>query len=134
MKLLLSFWREAAIGLLIVTLLLCWNELGNKQKAIAQLNTDIAVLNDRMATDGKWVAATTDILKNVIEAQNEGIDRVLNSIEQSNTEISSSMAAVRAENAKRVDSLRTFISNMPTATTCEGLMDNLIKNGEAVKW
>lgn len=134
MTIALKFWREIAIGLLLIAVVVSWNVIQQRNDAIHQLDIQIAEINTRTATDNKWVAATTEVLTQMVDAQNKGIDRVLAGINQSTANITGTVNVVRVENAKKVAGLQTFIATLPTATDCTVMMDNMIRNGEAVQW
>lgn len=129
-----KFWREIAIGLLIVGMIATWNVIQARNDTIHQMDIVLAEYKTQTATDNKWVSATTAVLTQVIDSQNEGIDRVLAGIDKSSTEITSSVNVARAENAVKVAGLKAFISDLPTATDCSTMINNMIRNGEAIQW
>lgn len=130
----LKFWRE---GLIAVALGLCftlWTMIGNRNETINGLNQEITRITAINDTNGKWTTATTSVLTSVINEQNAGIDRVLTAVSESAAGIAASVDAKRAEDAKSDAAIRTIINNLPKATSCEIMMENLIKSGGAIKW
>ncbi|MNI37018.1 hypothetical protein D3C73_910900 [compost metagenome] len=130
----LKFWRE---GLIAVALGLCftlWTMIGNRNETINGLNQEITRITAINDTNGKWTTATTSVLTSVINEQNAGIDRVLTAVSESAAGIAASVDAKRAEDAKADAAIRTIINNLPKATSCEIMMENLIKSGGAIKW
>lgn len=130
----LTYWREVVIAGLIAAVALTMSALESRNTEIKELNQEIVRINAVNDTNNKWTEATSSVLTNVIAEQNAGIDRVIGAISQSSADIAVSMDAKRAEDAKANAALKTYINNLPKATDCSIMMDNLIKNGGAVKW
>lgn len=129
-----NYWKEGAIALLIAAVIAMYSVIGNRNDEISALNQEIARINAINTTNDKWTQATSDVLTSVVAEQNAGIDRVIGAISQSSADISTTMDAKRAEDAKANAALKTYINNLPKATDCSVMMDNLIKGGNAVKW
>lgn len=131
---LFAYWREVAIVGLIAAFALAMSALDSRNNEIKDLNQEIVRINAVNDTNNKWTEATSSVLTNVIAEQNAGIERVIGVISQSSADIASSMDAKRAEDAKANASLKTYINNLPKATDCSVMMDNLIKSSGAIKW
>lgn len=129
-----KFWKEGVIALLIAAVITMYSVIGNRDDEISTLNQEIARINAVNTTNEKWTQATSDVLTSVVAQQNAGIDRVIGAISQSSADIATTMDAKRAEDAKANTALKTYINNLPKATDCSVMMDNLIKAGGAVKW
>lgn len=129
-----NYWKEGAIALLIAAVIAMYSVIGNRNDEISALNQEIARINAINTTNDKWTQATSDVLTSVVAEQNAGIDRVIGAISQSSADIATTMDAKRAEDAKANAALKTYINNLPKATDCSVMMDNLIKGGNAVKW
>lgn len=130
----IKFWKEIAIGGLLIVTLVGWNVLMQRNDTIDALEKQIVALNATVAADNKWVAAQTEALKTVIDSQNQGIKQVIDRINHSSSEVAAKVDRTRAENAARVAKLNATIESLPDATTCTIMMENLIRNGQAVPW
>lgn len=130
----LRYWREALIAALLALLVTAWNVIGARNDQIRDLDIAMAKLEATTETDTKWTTATTNVLTQMIQNQNEGIDRVLTGINTASNEITSKVDQTRNDNAKKVSDLKNFISTLPTATDCSVMMENMIRSGEAVQW
>ncbi|MNC63261.1 hypothetical protein D3C75_1133680 [compost metagenome] len=108
--------------------------IGNRNETINGLNQEITRITAINDTNGKWTTATTSVLTSVINEQNAGIDRVLTAVSESAAGIAASVDAKRVEDAKADAVMRTYINSLPKATSCEIMMENLIKSGGAIKW
>lgn len=129
-----NYWKEGVITLLIAALFAMYSVVDGRDSEISTLNQEIVRINAVNATNNKWSQATSEVLTSVVAEQNAGIDRVMNAISQSSTDIATAMDIKRADDAKANAALKTYINNLPKATDCSTMMDNLIKNGGAVKW
>lgn len=130
----LRYWREALIAALLALLVTAWNVIGARNDQIRDLDIAMAKLEATTETDTKWTTATTNVLTQMIQNQNEGIDRVLTGINTASNEITTKVDQTRNDNAKKVSDLKNFISTLPTATDCSVMMENMIRSGEAVQW
>lgn len=129
-----KYWKEGVIALLIASVVAMYSVIGSRNDEISSLNQEITRINAVNTTNEKWTQATSDVLTSVVAEQNAGIDRVIGAISQSSVDIANNMDIKRAEDAKANAALKTYINNLPKATDCSIMMDNLIKNGGAVKW
>lgn len=129
-----KYWKEGVIALLIASVAAMYSVIGSRNDEISSLNQEITRINAVNTTNEKWTQATSDVLTSVVAEQNAGIDRVIGAISQSSVDIANNMDIKRAEDAKANAALKTYINNLPKATDCSIMMDNLIKNGGAVKW
>lgn len=129
-----KYWKEGAIALLIVAVIAMYSVIGNRDKEISSLNQEITRINAVNTTNEKWTQATSDVLTSVVAEQNAGISRVIGAISQSSADIANNMDIKRAEDAKANTALKSYINNLPKATDCSIMMDNLIKGGNVVKW
>lgn len=130
----LKFWREGLLAVALGLLVTMWTMIGNRNETIIGLNQEITRITAIADTNGKWTTATTSVLTSVIDEQNSGIDRVIKAVSESTAGITASVDAKRADDAKADATLRTYINNLPKATSCDIMMENLIKSGGAVKW
>jgi hypothetical protein len=130
----LSYWREGVIAIALGLCFTLWTMIGNRNETITGLNQEITRITAINDTNGKWTTATTSVLTSVITEQNSGIDRVIKAVSESAAGITASVDAKRADDAKADAALRTYINNLPKATSCDIMMENLIKSGGAVKW
>lgn len=134
MTIFLRYWREALIAGLLALLVTAWNVIGARNETIRDLDIAMAKLEASTETDAKWTQATTDILTQMIQNQNDGIDRVVNGINDATGAITAKVDQTRTDNAKKVSDLKNFIGTLPTATDCSVMMENMIRSGEAVQW
>lgn len=130
----LSYWREVLIAIALGALVTMWTMIGNRNETITGLNQEITRITAINDTNGKWTTATTSVLTSVITEQNSGIDRVIKAVSESAAGITASVDAKRAEDAKNDAALRTYVNNLPKATDCNIMMQNLIKSSGEVKW
>ena len=130
----LSYWREVVIAIALGVCFALWTVIGNCNETINGLNQEITRVTAISETNGKWTAATTSVLSSVIDEQNAGIDRVIKAVSESSAGIAATVDAKRADDAKADAALRAYIGNLPKATNCTIMMENLIKSGGAVKW
>lgn len=130
----LSYWREVVIAIALGVCFALWTVIGNRNETINGLNQEITRVTAISETNGKWTAATTSVLSSVIDEQNAGIDRVIKAVSESSAGIAATVDAKRADDAKADAALRAYIGNLPKATNCTIMMENLIKSGGAVKW
>jgi len=130
----LKFWREGLMAIALGLMFMMWTMIGNRNDTITGLNQEIVRMTAINDTNGKWTTATTNVLTSVIGEQNAGIDRVINAVSESAAGITATVDAKRADDAKANAVLKTYITNLPKATDCSVMMDNLIKSGGAVKW
>lgn len=134
MNFIVKFWRELALVGLFVSLMVAFNEVQQRDDTINQLNVDIAARDATAATDHKWVKAQADMVTSVINSQNDAIQRVIDALEVTSNDITSKVDVTRSDNAKKAEQLRSLIKDLPIATNCTILMENMIKNGQAVQW
>lgn len=130
----LSYWREALLVMAIAVIVTLWSTIDDRDETIAGLNDNLTRVTAVAETNTKWNAATTSVLTSVIDEQNAGIDRVIKAVNQSSTDIAAVMDARRVDDAKADVAMKAYISNLPKATNCDIMMDNLIKSGGAIKW
>lgn len=127
------YWREVALAALLLCIGFMWHVIQNRDGTINGLNTEIAQINATNTTNNKWTQATTDVLQNVIKTQNEGIQSLKDVLQQSNADIKRDFDAKRQADAKQSAELKTYITKLPKATDCSGMMQNLINFGQQVK-
>ena len=127
-------WRESLIAALIAALIFCYSVVQTRNDTIKERDIEITKITATSQTDAKWSTATTAMLQTVIQNQNQSIQDVLLGIKNSSAEVTRAMDATRKDNAQKTADLKKAIKSMPKPTSCEMMMDNLIKTGKATSW
>lgn len=127
-------WRESLIAALVAALIFCYSVVQARNDTIKERDIEITKITATSQTDAKWSTATTAMLQTVIQNQNQSIQDVLLGIKNSSDQVTRAMDATRKDNAQKTADLKKAIKSMPKATSCEAMMDNLIKTGKVTSW